>query len=173
MSVRHVKVVIAAGLFCALAIGAAAEMDEVPMVRLEIETAINAAPADVWLHLTSGKSLVGWCPYWKSEANSKVSISKVGDVLEFKDDWGNTGRSIITFVRKPQEIRIAHEPADGSYICQSKFVLEPEGGKTRVVYVEQYTDESEPEDFEATAEQMETQMRKTLATLKKTVEAKP
>ena len=148
----------------------ASSKDEVRMVRLTDEVEISAAPADVWLQMTSGASLIAWCPYWRSEANAKVTIEKVGDVLEFNDEWGNTGRTVITFVEKDRELRMVHEPADGSYVCHATLTLKAVGDDTVVSYVEQYTDESKPADASATAVKMGEQMAATLQALKRSIE---
>lgn len=150
----------------------ASSSDEVRMVRLTDQVEISAAATDVWMHMMSGSSLIAWCPYWRSEANAKVTIEKVGDVLEFHDEWGNTGRTVITFVEKPKELRMAHEPADGSYVCHATLTLKAMGDKTVVSYVERYTDESSPADAKATAAKMGEQMKETLQALKRTVEKK-
>lgn len=158
-------------ILCVFATGLLASgTDEVRMVRLTDEVEISAAPADVWVQMTSGGSLIAWCPYWRSEANAKVTIKKIGDVLEFNDEWGNTGRTIITFIENEKELRMVHEPADGSYICHAKLVLKAVGDKSVVSYVEQYTDESEPPDAKVTAAKMGDQMKVTLQALKRSVE---
>lgn len=148
----------------------AASKDEIRMVRLTDEIQIDAAPSDVWTMMTSGASLIAWCPYWRSEANAKVTITKVGDVLEFQDEWGNTGRTVITFFEAGRELRMAHEPADGSYVCHAQLTLKPDGDRTVVSYVEQYSDESGAADAEATAGKMGEQMSATLQALKRGVE---
>lgn len=160
-------------ILCTLATGLmASSRDEVRMVRLTDEIEISAAPADVWMQMTSGASLIAWCPYWRSEANAKVKIEKVGDVLEFNDEWGNTGRTVITFIERAKELRMVHEPADGSYVCHARLMLKALSGKTVVSYVEQYTDESKPADAKATAAKMGEQMKATLQALKRSVERK-
>jgi uncharacterized protein YndB with AHSA1/START domain len=151
---------------------AAAKPQEVPTVRLSAEAQIAAPPATVWTHLTTGKSLVTWCPVWKSEANSAIQLTKVGDVLEFTDEWGNGGRSIVTFLAKDKELRVAHEPTNGSYMCQAKLVLEPKAGGTLVRYIESYTDESAPADRMATATKTAAGMAATLNSLKAQAEKK-
>ena len=144
--------------------------EEVRMVRITDEVEIGAAPGEVWGHMMSGASLIAWCPYWRSEANAEVTIGKVGDVLEFNDEWGNTGRTIITFVEKGKQLRMVHEPANGSYVCHATLTLKAAGAGTVVSYVEQYTDESSPDDAKATAASMGEQMAATLQTLKRVVE---
>lgn len=173
MSKRRVICLSVVAILCVLATGLlASTRDEVSMVRLTDEVEISAAPAEVWAQMTSGASLIAWCPYWRSEANAKVKIEKVGDVLEYQDEWGNTGRTVITFIEKGKELRMAHEPADGSYVCHARLILKAAGDKTTVSYVEQYTDESKPADANATAAKMGEQMKATLQALKKAVEKK-
>lgn len=148
-----------------------AGIQQIPVVRLSVSAEIAADPGQVWDYMTTGKNLVNWCPYWKTPENAAIKLSSVGDVLEFKDDWGNGGRSIVTFINAPVELRISHDPNDGSYMCQSRLTLSATGKGTEIRYIEQYTDESTPEDLKATAASMETAMRETLETLRKGVEA--
>ena len=148
------------------------EMKQVPVVRLHSTIEVAASPAAVWAFLTTGKNMVTWCPVWKSQANAKINLAKVGDVLDFTDEWGNNGRSVVTHLVKEKELRVAHEPNDGSYMCQAKIVLTPSAKGTTVHYYEQYTDESKPEDLQATAKKTEGEMMQTLAAVKKGVEKK-
>lgn len=164
--------VLAVALAPLLAAPAIAAWKQVPVVRLTSETDIAAPAAAVWTHLTAGKNLVTWCPVWKTPANARAGIAKVGDVLDYTDEWGNGGRSIVTYLVRNRELRVTHEPTNGSYMCQAKILLEARGAVTHVTYVEQYTDESKPADLEATAGKMEGEMSATLAALKKAVERK-
>lgn len=159
-------------LFCCALLTAVqiSNAEDVRMVRLTDQVEINAAPADVWTKMMTGASLIVWCPYWKNEANAKATINNVGDVLEYSDEWGNTGKTVITFIDKAKELRMVHEPGDGSYVCHATLKLEAAGDKTVVSYVEQYTDESSPTDAKATAAKMGDQMKATLKSLKTTVE---
>lgn len=143
---------------------------QIPVVRHTVETEIAAPAAAVWMQLTQGKNLVTWCPVWQSALNAKVSLGRVGDTLDFTDQWGNGGRSIVTYLARGKELRVAHEPNDGSYLCQAKIVLTPKGNATRVQYVEAYTDESAPADLEATANKLQASMGTMLAALKKAAE---
>ena len=151
---------------------AMAEHSQVPVVRIHTRADIAASPATVWAWMTQGKNLVTWCPEWKAPANARASITKIGDVLDYTDQWGNGGRSVVTYMVKGKELRVAHEPTKGDYICQAKFILEPDGAGTRVTYWEQYTDESLPTDVQATAQKMEAEIANMLASLKKGVEKK-
>ena len=78
----------------------------------------------------------------------------------------------MTYLAKDRELRVAHEPTKGDYMCQAKIVLERSGPGTRVHLWEQYTDESSPADMQATAQKMETELASTLAALKKGLERK-
>ncbi|MGE5175284.1 MAG: SRPBCC family protein [Hyphomicrobiales bacterium] len=151
---------------------ARAAWSEIPVVRITQSVDVAAPPAAIWSYLTTGKNLVTWCPIWKNPSNAKVNLTKVGDVLDFTDEWGNGGRSIVTYVAVNRELRVAHEPTNGSYMCEARLRLEPKGTVTHVVYTEQYTDESKPEDRKATASKMESEMATTMAAVKKAVEKK-
>ena len=157
------------GLF--LSVPALAGTEQVTVERITVTETVAAPPTAVWAALTTGKSLVTWCPVWKNAANAKVNLTKVGDTLEFLDEWGNGGRSVVTFVNADRELRVAHEPTDGSYLCQARLLLTPMGSGTQVTYVEQYTDESSEADRKATAAKTETAMKATLAGLSKAVAA--
>ena len=150
-----------------------AEVKQVPVARLHAMAEITAPPATIWAHITRGRNLVTWCPVWKSAKNARINIMKVGDVLDFTDEWGKGGRSVVTYLARDVELRVAHEPTDGSYMCQAKLVLEPTGKGTRVHYYEQYTDESVQKDFDATAQKMQSEMEQSLLTLRKSVERRP
>ena len=156
----------------AAASAAFAEHSQVPVMRFHSQVEVAATPAAVWAWMTQGRNMVTWCPQWKAPANARMSITKVGDVLDYMDEWGNGGRSVVTYMVVNKELRIAHEPNKGDYMCQAKFVLEPMGARTRVHMWEQYTDESTPADMQATAQKMETEFSGTLAALKKGVEKK-
>ena len=162
----------AAALSLASASVAAASWKQVPVVRHEAEVEVAAPPAAVWAYVTSGRNFVTWCPQWKSAKNAAHSIVKVGDVLDYMDEWGHGGRSIVTYLAKDKELRVAHEPDDGSYICQAKFVLTPTPRGTRVLFWDQYTDESPAKDLQATAEKMRVEIDQTVAAIKKGVEKK-
>jgi uncharacterized protein YndB with AHSA1/START domain len=172
MQKTTISAFLAAALAAVASLPASAQVKQIPVVRLEASTTIAAPPAAVWTWLTTGKNLVTWCPEWKAPGNAKVNLSKVGDVLEFTDQWGNGGRSIVTFLKPNEEVRVAHEPTDGSYLCQARVLLTPSGSGTTVRYIESYTDESAAKDLEATAAKVQAEMATTLASLKQGAEKK-
>jgi hypothetical protein len=161
---------IALAITLALAAPAFATHEQVPVVRVHAEAEILAKPSTVWSHLTTGRNLVTWCPEWKSNKNENVLIQRVGDVLTYTDAWGNGGRSVVTYLAKHKELRVAHEPAKGDYMCQGKMVLTPTEKGTRVVMWDAYTDESTPDELAATADKMEKELAASLAALKKQCE---
>ena len=161
------------GLICGallLANAATATPARVTTMRLTAETDVAAPPQAVWGWITNGKNLVTWCPVWKSGANAKVRITKIGDVLDFSDEWGNGGRSIVTYVNKNKELRVAHEPDNGSYMCQSKFLIAADASGAHVTWIEQYTEEQPKEAADKNAADMDLQMNATLQALKAGVE---
>jgi len=159
-------------LAVALCPSAHADPQIVPMVRIETAVDVAAPASEVWSYMTTGKNLVTWCSYWKNETNSDIQLDEVGDVLEFLDSWDNGGRSVVTYLDPRREIRVAHEPTNGSYLCQARFRLEPIADGTRVTYVEHYTDESPPKERAATAKTMRAEMLGSLDELKRRVEGK-
>ena len=58
-------------------------------------------------------------------------LTRVGDVLDYTDEWGNGGRSVVTYLKKNAELRVAHEPASGAYMCQGKLILTTTGEGTK------------------------------------------
>jgi uncharacterized protein YndB with AHSA1/START domain len=152
--------------------GGAAPYKEIPTVCLEAQATIAASPAQIWAYVTTGKNFATWCPMWKSPANAKISLTKVGDTVSFTDQWGNGGRSIVTYVEKDKQLRVAHEPNDGSYMCQSKLTLMPQGKGTMVHYSEMYTDASAPADVAATAGKMNAEIGQSLQAMKAALEKK-
>jgi len=148
---------------------ALAETSEGTLVRITVAEEMPAPPAAVWKALTTGTSLVTWCPVWKDPENAKVKLARVGDTLEFLDEWGNGGRSIVTFLEPERELRVAHEPTTGEYLCQARLLLDAKGTGSIVTYVEQYSDDSNDADRIATAGKTEAAMKSTLAALEKQV----
>jgi len=155
-----------------LATPALAKHEPITMVRVHQEAEVMAPPATVWTFMTTGKNFVTWCPEWKSSRNAAINLTRVGDSVEYTDAWGNGGRSIVTYLVKAKELRVAHEPAKGDYVCQAKFTLTPTAHGTMVRYWDQYSDESAPKDQDATAAKVEAEMTSTLAALKQAVEKK-
>ena len=171
MPFRRVSLGAAAVAGLVLAAPVHATHQQVPVMRVHAETEVMAKPEVVWAHMTTGKNLVTWCPQWKSPKNATVNLTRVGDVLDYTDEWGNGGRSVVTYLDRGKELRVAHEPTKGDYMCQGKLVLTPTEKGTKVVMWDQYTDESSATDMAATADKMDKELATTLAALKTSCEA--
>src|SRR5437016_3826921 len=91
-------------LVAALPHAAAAEMKQVPTMKLHAQSHVAAAPSAVWQALTTGRNFATWCPLWKSPANARVSLARVGDVVSFSDAWNNSGRSVVTYLVPNREL---------------------------------------------------------------------
>src|SRR5438105_8865041 len=113
---------------------ATAEMKQIPAIELHARTVIAAPPAHVWGALTTGRNFATWCPLWKAPANMRVNLAHVGDVVRFTDEWNNSGRSVVTYLVPERELRVAHEPDDGSYLCRARVTLTPGAGGTLVQF---------------------------------------
>ncbi len=161
----------AALMLLSLAGAARGEIRQLQAVRLHAETHVAAAPAAVWQVLTTGRNFATWCPQWKAPANARVSLTRVGDVVSFTDAWNNSGRSVVTYLVPNRELRVAHEPNDGSYLCRARVTLTPSNGGTLVHFWDEYTDENpNAADRDATARKEQAALGEQLAALKKLAE---
>jgi len=169
---RRVPAIAVAVLLACAALGRAAAADHrlVTMVQLHSETQIAGTPSAVWTYITSGKNFATWCPEWRTTKNSKMNITRVGDVLEYIDAWGNGGRSVVTYAVQTRELRVAHEPLKGDYVCQAKFLLTRSAGGTKLEFWDAYTDSSSETDREATAQKMQLAADSSLIAVKHGVE---
>jgi hypothetical protein len=151
---------------------ATVELKQIPVVCFHATAEVQAPATAVWSFMTQGKNFITWCPEWKNPSNASINLNRVGDWVDYTDQWGNNGRSVVTFMVRGKELRVAHEPNKGDFLCQAKMILEPGAKGTTVHYYEQYTDESQPADLEATAKKVAAEMERTLAALKARVEKK-
>ena len=130
---------------------------------------IKAAPAQVWAACTEPAKAKSWYPGWKN-ATETQPLAAIGNAFGYIDEWNNAGKSVVLFVDKSKELRVAHMPNDGSYVCQVKFKLEPKGAGTAVTIVDQYSDELNVPLDKDTAAKVKEGMTKYLAALKSLVE---
>jgi hypothetical protein len=149
---------------------ARAEVKQVMTARIRSQISIQAPAAPIWLYATQGRNFAAWMPEWNQPRNAKINLVKVGDWLDSVDEWNNKGRSVVTFADRNREIRIANDPLNGSFMCQTRLRLDPGPEGTIAQLTEQYTDESQPADFSATALKMQAAMDRALAALKAGVE---
>ncbi|MGH2571540.1 MAG: hypothetical protein ACRDGR_09955 [bacterium] len=138
--------------------------ERITLVRLESRVEIPAPSAKIWARLVRGADLAACWPVWSVPENAERTLAAAGDRLQFTDEWGNQGISVVTFVAPGEQLRIANDPTDGSYLCRTSFVLEPAGsGRTVLRWIESYSDESSAADQAATAAKVQAGMEKTLA----------
>ena len=162
--------VLAAGMMLAAG-AAAADHRQITMMSVHSEAQIAASPAAVWTYITTGKNFATWCPNWKAARNARIEITKAGDLLDYMDEWGNGGRSVVTYAVRNRELRVAHEPNKGDYVCQAKFLLTPASGGTRLEFWDQYTDENPDSTArDATVGKMQSASDQSLAAIKQGVE---
>ena len=131
---------------------------------------IKAAPAQVWAALTEINKMKAWYPGWKNVAATAKPINSVGQMLDYVDEWNNAGKTVVIYLAQNQELRLAHTPNDGSYVCQLKFKLEPKGAATLVTAVDQYSDGLDVPTDKDTALIAKNGMMKYLAALKAVAE---
>lgn len=142
------------------------------LVTLETAVEMDAPPTRVWEKLVDASKAPSWCPLWREPTAPSGSLDQVGNTLAYRDKYGNTGRSVVVFAAPKKELRIAHVPDNGSYLCQITLRLESTGAKTRLVAREQYSDQLDvPIDRDTAASSLE-DLVATVAALKKVVESK-
>jgi hypothetical protein len=149
---------------------ALADYRQIPLISIHSETQNSKSPAAVWSYITSGKNFATWCPNWRAAKNAKINITRVGDVLDYADAWGNGGRSVVTYAVASRELRVAHEPNKGDYICQGRFLLTRVTGGTHLDFWDQYSDSSSTENMEATIQKMQLAADSSLMAIKYGVE---
>ncbi len=130
----------------------------------------KASPAQVWAAFTEPAKAKLWYPGWKS-AKETTALAAVGHSFSFVDEWANAGKSVVLFVDKNKELRVAHMPNDGSYVCQVKFKVEPKGTGAVVTIVDQYSDDFNVPLDKDTAAKVKDGMTKYMAALKAAVES--
>jgi len=118
---------------------------------------VNAPAAKVWAAMTDADKAVSWCPLWKN-ADGAESLTTLGASIAFLDEWENPGRSVVVYVDPERELRLAHVPDDGSYVCQVRLQLTPAGDATDVHVTEQYSDALDAPVDKDTAAMMKTEI---------------
>lgn len=141
ISLKHLSVALL--LFMVSAVtsgdGPKIQISKMALVTFEGNVDLEASASQVWQALTAPDKVQSWCPYWKS-AKASEPLDAVGRTITYMDSWGNGGKSVVLYAEKNKELRIAHVPNDGSYVCQAKFQLQPKGAMTTVFVTEQYSD---------------------------------
>ena len=125
--------------------GPAPAQELITLVRLESRVEIAAPSAKIWARLVRGADLAACWPVWSASENAERTLAAAGDRLDFTDEWGNRGISVVTFFAPGEQLRTANDPADGSYVCRTSFVLEPGGsGRTVLRWIESYSTSGDP-----------------------------
>lgn len=146
------------------------QVSKMALMTFDGNVRIAASADKVWHELTDADKAMSWCPLWKNAEHAE-SLTKLGASIDFLDEWENPGRSVVIYVDPGKELRLAHVPNDGSYVCQLKVVLTPDGDATNVHATEQYSDALDAPVDKDTAAQMQTEMGKYLKELKNLAES--
>jgi len=125
---------------------------------------VNAPPQRVWSTLTDPAQLM---KVFRWELRSPGTLQDVGDWVTAKIE-ADRGVLIVSNVKQENELRLAWEPDNGSFICQLRFLLQPEGRGTRLTYMMRYS-ESAPQPPSFTARQAR-DSQNAMARLKTTLE---
>ena len=137
------------------------------LITIPAAIVVNAPAAKVWAAVTSLDGF-GALTGFQATGGSK-SFSKVGDAVPARV-WTDSGRLVVTELLPEKELRVAWEPANGSYLCSKRVVLTPFQGGTRVEYSDRYTDDQPNAD--ETAAQVALETEKHLAAFKALAEKK-
>jgi hypothetical protein len=98
---------------------------------------INAPLEKIWNLLTDVKehSAVMGSEY----KGGSLTFSKVGESARLKE-MGDEGTLFLSFFRRGSEIRFDWEADNGSYLCQERWLLSAENKRTKVTFIEKYTE---------------------------------
>lgn len=144
-------------------------VSKMSLMTFNADVQINAPAAKVWTALTDKDKAMSWCPMWKN-AKDAMSLTKVGNTMDFVDDWKNPGKTVVLYVSPDKELRLAHVPNDGSYVCQMKIILTPAGNATNVKVTEQYSDAPDATIDNDAATKTKAEMAQYLGVLKSVAE---
>jgi uncharacterized protein YndB with AHSA1/START domain len=171
---RKVLLVLLLGVIVAATSFAADNVTVSKMALVTVDGSIDIAapPAKVWAALTDADKVQSWCPIWTQPPAGGKSLATLGNTVMFKDEYGNTGKSVVLYVDPMKELRFAHVPDNGSYVCETKFILEGKGNATTVKVKEQYSDDMAVPVDRDTALKTKNGIAKSLADLKMLAEKK-
>ena len=147
-------------------------VSKMALVTIDGSIDVAAPPARVWAALTDADKVQSWCAIWTQPPVGGKSLATLGSTVTFKDEYGNEGKSVVLYVDPMKELRIAHVPDNGSYVCQAKFILEGKGNATTVRVTEQYSDDMNVPIDRDTALKSKDGIAKSLADLKAVAEKK-
>lgn len=128
------------GTFARTVTAQTATTSKMALITIRASVEIEAPIDNVWAAITQTDLAHAWYPGWKN-AQGATSLNRVGNTIRFDDGYGNSGLSVVLYVDPGAELRVAHAPDNGSYICEVKFKLSQRPGKIIVEVTEQYSDD--------------------------------
>lgn len=147
-------------------------ISKMALVRIEAAARIEAPASRVWSVLTGPETAPSWCPLWSDPPLTPGPLDEVGRSIRFRDEFGNEGLSVVVFAAAPKELRIAHVPDNGSYLCQTTIALTAQGRTTSLAVTEQYSDQLDVPVDRDTAAATRDGIRGYLAELKRLAESR-
>jgi len=159
--------IVVAGTLCLAVAGDAQDLavSKMALMTFEGDMMVQAPPAVVWSTLTDADKVQSWCPLWKNAKMAKA-LTAVGQSLDYMDEYGNAGKSVVIYLDPGKELRLAHVPDNGSYVCQAVIQLTADGAGTQVHFSEQYSDAIEAPLDKDTAVQSKLEMETYLKAFK-------
>jgi uncharacterized protein YndB with AHSA1/START domain len=135
-------------IFCIQSGFAQVKNDNISGQSFTGEITISESPDRVWHVLTDVKQFTDIMGY--EYAGGIKKFDKIGDHTQVKV-WGENGNLMLVYVSPNKELRFNLDPANGTYICNCRWILKELDKETKVMFEERYT-ESGPqtkEDLEA------------------------
>lgn len=158
---------IAAGLVAAVAARAQVQNSKITGQSFTCTTTIKAAPAVVWAQLTDAQNLSKVLDY--EYTGPAFKFSRLGDNVRMTS-MGDTGTLILTYIKPGSELRYTWEPDNGSYICQQRWTVAPDGKMVKATLIERYTESGgqTPADIAAQSKAFDEGMMRLKKTCEKT-----
>jgi hypothetical protein len=105
-------------------------------VALSCSVVVYTTPEALWEVITTVRTFSLWYPHWRREADMLRVLNAVGDTVAFHRDDAPVGRSVVTWLDRPREIRIVHELADGRVAGHLRMTLKAIAGGVGFIYEE-------------------------------------
>lgn len=136
------------------------------LVRLEAKIDLKAPAAKVWDAITSSKGFAAATGFKIADTDKR--LAKLGDAVP-ASVWSDKGNLVCTFGAEGKELRVSFEPDNGNYLCQKRITLEAQGGGTRLMVLDRYSDD-QTDTVDKTAKDVMAEMPKQLAAFQAMVE---
>ncbi len=105
-------------------------------VALSCSVVVYTTPEALWEVISTVRTFSLWYPHWRREADMLRVLGAVGDTVAFHGDGAPVGRSVVTWLDRPREIRIVHELAGGRVAGHLRMTLKAIAGGVGFVYEE-------------------------------------